>query len=94
MIEAAILRTSPTEEEIKVKLEKFHLEVKDGNEPANLQLNKGLFKPLKLNRFDRWRFAYSLNEKLERYNRQLDRQQCTLILLFQVISLKINMTKP
>jgi len=93
-IEGAIFKTSPTEEEIKTKLEKFHLEVKKGEEPQSLQFNKNSFTPLKLNKFDRWRFAFSLKEKLEQHNRQLDRQQSTLILLLQVISLKINLTKP
>lgn len=88
-IEAVILRKTPSDEEIRGRLEKFHREIKEKKEPVVLELDRGL----KLNRLGRWKWSFSVGEKLEKYNRQLDRQQCTLILMFQVISLRINMTK-
>lgn len=87
-VEAVILRKNPTDEEIKAKLVRFHLEVQEKKSPDVLELDKA---SLKLNRLGRWRWSFNVGQKLETYNRQLDRQQSTLILMFQVISLQISL---
>lgn len=91
-IEAAILGESRSELEDKIsrRLVAFHDEIDADREPRTLSLDQNL----KVSRLMRWRWAFKISNKLNEYNRQLHRQQTTLILLFQVISLQANLINP
>jgi len=91
-IEASVLNKSSSdlEEKISKSLALFHEELRVKKQPPVLKLDP----ECKLSRRQRFKWSFSTSDKLEKYNRQLERLQTTLILMFQVISIRANLTKP
>jgi len=89
-IEAVIVQDKATEEEIALKLQRFHVQLGEAKGPVLLQLDRGL----KLGKIDKWKWSFSINDKLRDFELQLDRHYSALMLMLQVITLGVNLTRP
>lgn len=96
-IEATVLRKDSAKDlelQILRRLARFHKEIRN---TRNLDETPSVLKfdtTQKLSKRQQLTWAFSTGDKLEKYNRQLYRLQTTLILVFQVVHLRYNLTKP
>lgn len=93
-IEATVLRKDSTEAQILRRLDRFHKELRNTRDLDEIPSVLKFDNTQKLSRRQQLTWAFSTGDKLEKYNRQLYRLQTTLILVFQVVHLRYNLTKP
>lgn len=91
-IEATILNKESSDLEAKISknLTNFYESLRIKKEAPILKLDRGL----KLSRLQRLKWSFSVGDKLEKYNIRLERLKSALILMFSVISIRVNLTKP